>query len=122
MKITFIRRTLLVAATSTALGFALPVFGDDNTDMLNQAEDLVHKAWNPGGDAPSNDQRTDLLNQAMKLAQDAPDHHLKGHRVQAILDIKAALSELQKGDPDNKAKEYIHDADTELRTCVSIAN
>lgn len=90
--------------------------------MLNKAFDLVHQAWNPAGDPPSNADRTDLLDQALKLAQDAPDHHLKGHRVQAILDIKAALDELAKGDPDHKAVEYIHDADSELHTALSIAD
>jgi hypothetical protein len=39
----------------------------------------------------------------------------------ALQDINLALAEIQKGDPDHKAVEYIHDADTELRTALSIA-
>jgi hypothetical protein len=106
------------------LAFSAPVFGDGTdtaADMLSQALDLVHQAWNPGGDPPSNDQRTDLLTQALKLAKESPNHNVKGHRVQAILDIQAALALLNDGDPDNKAVEYIHDAASELRTALSIA-
>ena len=116
----FIRCSLLLAVISLALSFS-PIRADDNTDMLNKALDLVHQAWNPAGDPPSDAQRTDLLNQALKLAQAAPDHHLKKHRVQAILDIKAALTEIQGGDADHKAADYMQDADSELRTAISIA-
>jgi hypothetical protein len=42
--------------------------------------------------------------------------------VKAIVDIKAALAELKNGDPDNKAVDYIHDADSELRDAMSIAD
>jgi hypothetical protein len=120
MKTSFVLNAFGVAMLSAALSFSAPVFGED-TDMLNQALDLVHQAWNPGGDPPSDDQRTDLLNQALKLAHDAPEHHVKGHRVQAIRDIKAALSLIKNGDPDHKAVEYIRDADSELRDALSIA-
>ena len=89
--------------------------------MLEQARDLVHQALSPGGDQPSDAQRTDLLTQAKTLAQKSPDTRTRGHRVRAIHDIVAALFELQRGDPDNKAKDYIRDADSELRTAISIA-
>jgi hypothetical protein len=92
----------------------------ESTDMLNQALDLVHKAWNPAGDPPSDKDRIDLLTKAMSLAQNAPQHRTRGHRVQAINDIKAALSEIQRGDPDNKVTGYLHDADSELRDALSI--
>ena len=121
MKNSLILRTLFVAIVSGALSFFAPLMGDDSTDLLNKALDLVHQAWNPAGDAPSNDQRSNLLTQALKLAQDSPDHHVRRHRVQAILDIKAALDVLKDGDPDNKATGYIRDADSELRTALSIA-
>jgi len=120
MKPLAIRSTFLAAIMIAAFGISMPAFGND-TDMLNKALDLVHQAWNPSGDTPSDDQRTDLLKQALQLAKDAPDHHLRNHRVKAILDIKAALSEIGRGDPDHKAVEYIHDADSELRTAISIA-
>jgi hypothetical protein len=120
MKTSFVLNAFWVAMLSTILSFSAPVFGQD-TDMLNQAFDLVHQAWNPGGDPPSDDQQKDLLNQALKLAQDAPQHNVKGHRVQAIRDIKAALDLLKNGDPDHKAVDYIRDAASELRDALSIA-
>jgi hypothetical protein len=109
-----------MAAVFCAMTVFAPVFAED-ADMLNKAFDLVHQAWNPGGDPLSNEQRTDLLNQALKLTQDAPQHHVKGHRVQAVLDIKAALDLLKDGDPDNKAVELIHDASDQLREALRIA-
>jgi len=121
MKTSFVLHAFWVVTLSALLGFSAPLFGED-TDMLNKAFNLVHAAWNPAGETPSNADRTDLLTKALKLAQDAPQHNVRGHRVKAVLDIKAALSELQKGDPDNKAKEYIHDADSELRTALSMAD
>ena len=120
MKTSFLVNALYVAIMSAFLSFSAPVFGQD-TDMLNKAFDLVHQAWNPGGDPPSDDQRTDLLNQALKLAQDAPQHNVAGHRVKAILDIKAALAAIKDGDPDHKAGDYIRDAASELRTALSLA-
>jgi hypothetical protein len=118
----YIHRTLLVLIGVASLIFSFSALADDPTpDMLNQALDLVHQAWNPGGDAPSNAQRTDLLTRALKLAQQAPDRHLKMHRAQAIQDIDLALAEIQKGDPDQKATGYIRDADSELRSALSIA-
>jgi hypothetical protein len=123
MKNTFILNTAGAAVLAVLLSFSAPAFGDssDDGDMLSKAEDLVHQAWNPGGDPPSNAQRTDLLNQALQLTQAEPDHHLKKHRAQAMMDIKSALDELKNGDPNNKAVEFIRDADSELRTAQSIA-
>ena len=118
MKTSFVLHAFWVAILSAVLTFSAPVFGDD--DLLNQAFDLVHQAWNPGGDPPSDDQRTELLTQALELAKDAPDHHVRGHRVQAILDIKAALTLIKDGDSDHKADEYIRDAASELRTAISL--
>ncbi|MCE0522778.1 MAG: hypothetical protein LV480_07695 [Methylacidiphilales bacterium] len=104
---------------SAFLTFSTPAFGESD-DMLKQAEDLVHQAWNPAGDPPSYAQRTDLLTQAMKLLQNVPQHYLKGLRVQAINDIKAALYEIKQGDPNNKATSYIRDADSRIRSALAI--
>jgi hypothetical protein len=122
MKKSLVFKSFMMVVTAAGLATFTPLWGDENVDLLNKAEDLVHQAWNPAGDPPSIEDRTKMLTDAMKLAQEAPDHHLKGHRVQAVLDIKAALAELQKGDPDHKATEFIHDADSELRTALSIAH
>ena len=122
MKTSFLLNAFSIAILGAVLSFSAPLFGDDDTDMLNKAFDLVHQAWNPGGDPPSDDVRTDLLNQALKLAQNAPQHNVLGHRVKAILEIKAALSLIQDGDPDHKAADHIRNAASELRNAVSIAN
>ena len=87
--------------------------------MLKQAEDLVHQAWNPAGDPPSNDQRTQLLTKAVDLAKNAPQHRVHGHRVHAILLMRSALDELKNGDPGNKVSGYLKDADSELRESFS---
>jgi hypothetical protein len=122
MKTSFIRQALVVFSLCCILGSPAPLFGAEQD--LNQAFDLVHQAWNPSGEAldMSNDKRTDLLTQAMKILQASPNHHLKKHRVNAIAAIKSALEELKKGDPDNKAAEFIHTADSELRDAMEIAD
>ncbi len=119
MKTSLIRR-LLIPLVSVVLSFTSPLFGEDTTDMLSKARDLVQKA-NPAGNPPSDAQRIESLTQALKLAQDAPNHHLKGHRVKMIQDIRAALTEIRKGDPDHKAHGYLCDADSELSAAVSLA-
>jgi hypothetical protein len=123
MKNSFILPTFAVVIITAMICLSSPLFGygDDETAMLNKAYDLVHQAWNPGDDPPSDTERTDLLNQALKLAQDAPQHNVKGHRVKAILEIKAALALIKAGDADHQAVEHIHQAADELRTALSIA-
>jgi hypothetical protein len=122
MKTSFLVRSLVVGVVCSALNLAGPVRGDDTvSDMLNQSFDLVHQAWNPGGDAPSVADRIDLLTKALKLAQEAPSNHLRGHRVQAIQDIQAALAILKNGDPDGKAVEPIHDAADQLQDALTIS-
>ena len=125
MKTSFILNAFWVVLICAVLNFSSPLFGDsggDTKDMLYKAYDLVHQAWNPGGDPPSDAQRTDLLTQALKLAQTAPQHNLRGHRAKAIDEIKAALDLIKAGDPDHKASEHLHDAASELRTAVSMAD
>ena len=120
MKTHSLNRTLSVVLIIMSLGFVPPVFGDD-ADM-KKALDLVHQVENSAGNPPSDAQRIEWLTQAMQLAKEAPNHRLKGHRVQAIQDIKAALFAIQGGDPDHKAINYIRDAESELSTAVSLAN
>lgn len=89
---------------------------------MKKALDLVHQVENPTGNPLSEAQRIDLLTQALTLAKEAPNHRLKGHRVQAIQNIKAALAAIQGGDADHKAIDYIHAADTELTAAVAISS
>jgi len=121
MKTSPLLHAFWLAVLGAVLSFSAPVFGED-TDMLNKAFDLVHQAWNPGGDTPSDDVRTDLLTQALTLAQNAPEHNVKGHRVKAIFEIKAALALIKDGDPDHKAADHIRTAADELRTALSISD
>ncbi|MEI7959140.1 MAG: ankyrin repeat domain-containing protein [Verrucomicrobiota bacterium] len=120
MKTSLICR-LSVALISAAISFSSPVFGEETTDMLSKARDLVQQA-NPTGNPPSDAQRIQSLTQALKLTQEAPNHRLKGHRVQAIQDIKAALAEIRKGDPNHKAPDYLCDAQSELSASVSLVS
>jgi hypothetical protein len=124
MKTSLILRVFMLVILGGVLGLTAPAFGDAapvSADLLNQAYDLVHQAWNPGGDPPSDAQRTELLTKALGLIKDAPDHHLKGTRVQASRDIKAALDMLKAGDPDHKAGDLIHTAAEELRDAISLS-
>ncbi len=105
---------------SVVLIFTLPVFGDDTTDMLSKALDLVRQVENPTVKAPTDAQRIDLLTQAITMAQQAPNHRLKGHRVLAIQAIRSAIAEISAGDPNHQAATYLHTADTELSTSVSL--
>ena len=70
MKNSFILPIFAVSIISAMICFSSPLFGygEDETAMLNKAYDLVHQAWNPGDNPPSDTERTDLLNQALKLA------------------------------------------------------
>jgi hypothetical protein len=113
---------LSVILISVVLIFASPVFGDDTTDMLSKSLDLVHQVENPKGNPPTDAQRIDLLTQVITMAQEAPNHRLKGHRVLAIQAIRSAIAEIRGGDPNHQAAIYLHTADTELSTSVSLAN
>lgn len=118
-----IRCCILVAIVSATLIFiSSPAFGQDTTDMLSKALDLVHQVENPVGNPPTDAQRMDLLTQAITMAQQAPNHRLKGHRVLAIQAIRSAITEIRGGDPNHQAATYLHTADTELSTSVSLAN
>lgn len=90
--------------------------------MMSKALDLVHQVENPTGNHPTDAQRIDLLTQAITMAQEAPNHRLKGHRVLAIQAIRSAIADIRAGDPDHKATTYLQTADTELSTSVSLAN
>ena len=103
------------------LGYATPVFANDDGDVLKQSEDLLKQAWNPGGDPPSNDQRTDLLTKAIELAKTESDHRLHGQRMKAVRDMQLAIDTIKAGDPDNKVNGILQDADRELRNAIERA-
>jgi ankyrin repeat protein len=121
MKMSFLRSTLLIALIVAGFGFSRLLFGQDTTDMLSKALDLVHQVENPTVNPPTDAQRIDLLTQAITMAQKAPNHRLKGHRVLAIQAIRSAVTEIRAGDPNHQAATYIHTADMELSTSISLA-
>jgi hypothetical protein len=118
MKTSIIHYATCCATLGAILGWPTSALAGDDGDLLKQAEDLVHQAWNPGGDAPSNDDRTQLINKAIELTQKEPDHHLHGTRVEAIRILKAALEEIKNGDPNNRVTGELQDADRELRDAM----
>jgi hypothetical protein len=123
MKTSLVLIPLWVAVMGAFMNFSAPVFGDNNAiSALNQATDLVHQAWNPGGDPSGNVQRTDLLKQALKLAQQAhPAKQFGGHLSKAVKAIQAALALIKSGASPDKVYDPLHDAETELRNALAYA-
>jgi hypothetical protein len=109
------------AIASATLALSLPVLGQDTTDMLSKALDLVHQVEKNTGDPLTDAQRIQLLQQAIQAARQAPNHRLQGHRVLAIQAIRTAIDEIGSGDKDNKAAACLQTADTELSTSISLA-
>jgi hypothetical protein len=117
MKINGVWGLLLLLLIGPFFGSASPVFGDDSSfTMFTQAHDLLHQALGDTADTPpSTTERIDLLNQAEKILKNAPPGNYGHHRKNAIQFIRSSKLELQKGDPDNKALDYIRSADSEVR-------
>ena len=99
----------------------MPLFGQDTSGMLSKALDLVRQVETPGGSSPTDAQKINLLTQAMTDAKQAPNHRLQGHRVLAIQALRSAIAEISKGDPSRQAAIYLHNADQELSTSISLA-
>jgi tetratricopeptide (TPR) repeat protein len=100
---------------------AMPLFGQDTSGMLSKALDLVRQVETPVGNSPTDAQKINLLTQAMTDAKQAPNHRLQGHRVLAIQALRSAIAEISKGDPSRQAAIYLHNADQELSTSISLA-
>jgi hypothetical protein len=121
MKFTFVRYALCMAAVGSVLGWPAVAFAGDDGDVLKQAEASLKQAWNPGGDAPSADDRIELLNEAIKLARSEPDRRLALRRMDAVRLMKLAIDDIKAGDPDNKVNGLLQDADRALRDAIGIA-
>jgi hypothetical protein len=112
MKTTRLLALFWIALIGAALNLTSPVFAD--APKADDVREILEKAWNPSGDAPSNADRTDMLKQAMKLLKSMTvGYH--GHRIKAMKFIDSALYELDKGDPDHKVTDLIHSAMNEVR-------
>jgi hypothetical protein len=120
MRIKFWHRNFFAAVLFTLLALGPRALAQETPDMLKQALDLVHQVENPSGQL-TDAQRVNLLTQAITLAQKAPNHRLKGHRVLAIEAIRGAIGAVQGGDTTHQASTYLHTADTELETSISLS-
>ena len=103
------------------LALAPWVWGQNTDDMLAQARDLVQQASGTAGNKPSDTERIKLLTQAIQLAQQAPQHNLKGHRVLAIQNLRVAITLLRDGDPQGQLPGYFKSATSELSAAISLA-
>jgi hypothetical protein len=112
----YFRHVLCAVVAGAILGLATPSFANDDGELLKQAEDLVKQAWNPGGDPPSN--RVDLITQAITLAQNEPDHRLRGTRMAGIRTLQQALEAIKGGESDDKVSGLLQDADRNLREAI----
>ena len=97
-----------LAIFGAILSLSSPAYAEGDP-LINQARDQLHEALNPGGDPPSDADRTALLQSALTELQKSPAIY-HGQRAKAIEDIKSALFEIGRGDPDHKVTDYIRDA------------
>jgi hypothetical protein len=112
MKTTRFLTFFWLALLGVTLILSSPAMAD--APKADDVREILEKAWNPSGDAPSNADRTDMLKQAMKLLKSMTvGYH--GHRMKAMKFIDSALYELDKGDPDHKVTDLIHSAVSEVR-------
>jgi tetratricopeptide (TPR) repeat protein len=111
--------SLLIAVA--ALPFCAPAFAQQTPDMLSEALALVRQVESPKGQPPPDAQKINLLKQAITEAQQAPNHRLRGHRVLAIQAIRLAIASINTGDATHQAAIYLHTADDELSTSITLA-
>jgi tetratricopeptide (TPR) repeat protein len=104
-----------------AIATATSGFGQDTSDMLSKALNLVRQVEAPTGNSPTDAQKINLLTQAITEAQQAPNHRLKGRRVLAIQAIRNAIADISNGDSSHQAQINLHTADEELSTSISLA-
>ena len=114
-------RSLWIGLIVVAMGLATPLFAESHA-MVNDAMDLVHKAWNPEGTPPPDPQKVKLLKQASELLSNAPPATYDGHKKKAMRYINSALFEIKRGDPDHKVIDYIQDAEQQLRSALADAS
>ena len=94
---------------------------DDNTELIKDAHHQLALALNLGGDTPSDADRTTDINAAI---QDLKDTSFANGRAEysksiAIRDLKSALSQIGRGDPEHGAEKNIRDADSIVRDLES---
>jgi len=112
-----IRNLLWITLLCACLTFFSPAFGVSHPLML-QAQDLIHKAWNPGGKPPSDEKRLKLLNQALTLMANDPYTGYNGHKTKAIRYVHTAIFEMQNGGSSQQVNDYLQDAVDQCRSAI----
>jgi hypothetical protein len=121
MKKSFAVYLTLIALFGGVLTYTSPAHAVSHF-MILEAQNLIHKAWNPGNLAPSNAERIKLLKQAMEVLQDDPGTGYQGHKHKAERYITAALEQIKLGDPYNKVNDYLQDAVDQCRDALADAD
>ncbi len=121
MKLSSLSHLGSLALFGVLFTFSAPAFGMDHPQM-QQAMDLVDKAWNPGGLPPPNSARIEMLKQALNLLEHDPFNGYEGHKRKAIRYINAAIYQINHGDPDNKVFDYLQDAEHQMRDAIADAD
>jgi len=121
MKKSFAVYLALIALFGAVLTYTSPAHAVSHFMML-QAQDLIHKAWNPGGPTPPVAQRVKLLKQALQVFNDDPSTGYQGHKAKAIRYVHAALEQISLGDPYNKVNDYLQDAVDQCRDALADAD
>jgi hypothetical protein len=117
-------KTLLPIALLLGLLFlpVTPAHAESHV-MMQNAMDLIHKAWNPGGKTPSNAKRMQYLTQAMQFLQDDPYRGngtgYNRERIKAMRYVRSAMLEIQQGDPYKLVWDYLQDAEDACRSALS---
>lgn len=111
---------VLIAVVALVFTSAMPARAESHA-MMQQALNLIHKAWHPGGKAPSVEKRTQLLEQALVLLRNDPYEHYQGHREKAIRYVNTALFAMHNDFPPEQVNNYLQDAVRQCQDALSDA-
>jgi len=117
MKKSFALPWIWIAVFAAFLNFSTPAFAVSHALML-QAQDLIHKAWNPGGKPPTDAKRIQLLHQALTLMANDPYTGYNGHKTKAIRYVHTAIFEIQNGGSAQTVNDYLQDAVDQCRSAI----
>jgi hypothetical protein len=106
---------LSLAVLAAFLGLGSLVHAAVDNPSLNDARTDLHDALNPGGPPLSLADKTKLVKAALDSLKQVPEGGYRGHLKSARSLCETALDVLGKGDPDDKAKDYIRQALEEVR-------
>jgi hypothetical protein len=119
MKTKYLASFLLFAVLFTFPGLGTTAHADDQP-ILHQALDQLKLAKGTDDAVPSDQDRVTYLKSALKLLRSAPHNYVR-HRLRAIDNVKAALAEIEVGDPHHWAEEDIRHAIDEVYEAIQSA-